>query len=110
MARYAILVEAAIRPQVREQLAAAGSRVPAYFISWLRIVGSPDPERDFPIVANAIAGIVLHQLAYPDPEFDPTHDITVLIEALTRTATTHAKEAPWTARKSGASSTPSGQA
>src|SRR5262245_3158197 len=41
-ARYAILVEAAIRPGLRPQLAESGARVNAWFMDWMRRAGSPD--------------------------------------------------------------------
>src|SRR5215213_6045754 len=59
LARYAILVEAAIHPALRERLLATGSRVRAWFTTWLRVVGSTDPERDAPIIMNHFTGLVL---------------------------------------------------
>src|SRR3954469_22667153 len=72
LARYAILVEAGIHPSLRAQLSTTGAGVNAFFIAWLRIVGSPDPERDAPLIMNHWTGLVLHELAIPDPTFDPT--------------------------------------
>ncbi len=87
LARYAILVEASIHPELREQLAATGRRVNAWFMNWLRIAGSADPERDAPIVMNHWTGVVLHQLASPDPAFDPSAQITALVTAVVRPST-----------------------
>jgi AcrR family transcriptional regulator len=101
LARYAILVEAARRPDLRPQLTATGGRVTAWFTNWLRIVGSTDPERDTPIVMNAYTGLVLHQLSYPRPAFDPAGQLTALLNAL---------EKSWTRTGSGRRSTPSGRA
>ena len=84
LARYAILVEAAIRPSLREQLAVTGARVSAWFMNWLRIAGSADPGHDAPIVMNHLTGLALHQLAYPDPDFDPSTQITALVTAVLR--------------------------
>jgi uncharacterized protein (TIGR03083 family) len=36
--------------------------VSAYFINWLRLIGSTDPDRHFHVVGNYITGLVLHQL------------------------------------------------
>jgi AcrR family transcriptional regulator len=83
-ARYAILVEAATRPSLREQLAATGARVNTWFMNWLRIAGSASPEHDAPIVMNHLTGLALHQLAYPDPDFDPSAQITALVTAVLR--------------------------
>jgi DNA-binding transcriptional regulator YbjK len=84
LARYAILVEAAIHPALRAQLTATGGRVRAWFMNWLRTAGSTDPERDAPIVMNHWTGVVLHQLANPDPAFDPSAEITALVTTLIR--------------------------
>ena len=86
LARYAILVEASSHPSVRAQLAATGARVNAWFRNWLRIAGSADPERDAPIVMNHWTGLVLHQLANPDPAFDPSAQIAALVTAVVRPA------------------------
>jgi AcrR family transcriptional regulator len=82
LSRYALLVESANNPGLREQMAAAGGRVNTWFANWLRLVGSTDPERDTHIVGNYITGLVLHQLAIPDPQFDPTEKIISLLASL----------------------------
>jgi AcrR family transcriptional regulator len=84
LARYAILVQAGIHPSLRAQLIATGARVNVWFMNWLRIAGSTDPERDAPIIANHWTGIVLHELAIPDPTFDPYPQIAALIAGLVR--------------------------
>jgi len=82
LARYAILVEAARRPGLREQLATSGARVNVYFTAWLRRAGSADPGRDLDLVANFWTGLVLHELAIPDPAFDPEPRIAALLANL----------------------------
>ena len=84
LARYAILVEAGIRPSLRIQLLETGARVSAWFTNWVRIAGSPAPERDAPVIMNHWTGVVLHQLAGTDPAFDPLPQIAALVTALTR--------------------------
>lgn len=84
LARYAILVEAGIHPSLRAQLTVTGARVNAWFTNWLRIAGSADPERDAPIIMNHWTGVVLHQLAIPDPAFDPSGQLTALVTSVTR--------------------------
>jgi AcrR family transcriptional regulator len=84
LARYAILVEAGIHPSLRAQLTATGARVNAWFTNWLRIAGSTDPERDAPVIMNHWTGLVLHQLADPDPAFDPSAQITALVTTIVR--------------------------
>ena len=84
LARYAILVEAGIHPSLRAQLTAVGARVNAWFMNWLRIAGSTDPERDAPIIMNHWTGLILHQLANPDPAFNPSEQITAIVTTVVR--------------------------
>lgn len=84
LSRYAILVEAGIHPSLRAQLSTTGAGVNAYFMHWLRVAGSTDPQRDGPIIMNHFTGIVLHELAMPDPAFDPTDQITALVTTVIR--------------------------
>jgi DNA-binding transcriptional regulator YbjK len=82
LARYAILLEAAIHPPLRAPLMATGARVNNWFRHWVRMAGSADPGRDAPVIMNHWTGIVLHQLAGPDPAFDPLPQLTALVTAL----------------------------
>jgi AcrR family transcriptional regulator len=84
LSRYAILVEAGIDPSLRAQLSTTGAGVNAWFMQWLRVAGSTNPDRDGPIIMNHFTGIVLHDLAMPDPAFDPTSQITELVATLIR--------------------------
>ena len=84
MARYAILLEVGIHPALRAQLASTGARVNAWFTNWMRVAGSADPESQAPIVMNHWTGLVLHQLANPDPAFDPAAQLTSLVTAVIR--------------------------
>ncbi|GAA1533981.1 TetR family transcriptional regulator [Dactylosporangium maewongense] len=84
LARYAILVEAANQPELRATLAAGGARVNAWFMNWLRTAGSTDPPHDAPLIMNHWTGLVLHQLAMPDPAFDPVEQITALVTTVIR--------------------------
>jgi DNA-binding transcriptional regulator YbjK len=87
LSRYAILVEAGIHPSLRAQLSTTGAGVNAWFTQWLRVAGSTDPGRDGPIIMNHYTGIVLHELAIPDPDFDPTDQITALVTTVIRPRT-----------------------
>jgi len=84
LARYAILLEAAIHPSLRAQLSVTGARVNTWFMNWLRIAGSADPEHDAPIIMNHVTGLVLHQLANPDPAFEPAEQILALVTSIIR--------------------------
>ena len=82
LARYAILIEAAINPSLRAQLLHTGSRVNDWFTNWVRIAGSTRPELDAPIIMNYGTGVVLHDLAIPDPAFDPSAQLTALVTSV----------------------------
>jgi len=84
LARYAILLEAAIHPSLRAQLLRTGARVNTWFTNWLRVVGSTTPELDAPIIMNYATGVVLHDLAVPDPAFDPSEQFTTLVGSIIR--------------------------
>jgi hypothetical protein len=47
----------------------------------VRLVGSADPDFHVHVIRN-LTGLVLHQLAVPDPHFDPTEELVSLLEAL----------------------------
>lgn len=82
LTRYALLIEAAQHEDVRPRLAGGGQRVNARFRTWMRLVGSADPDHDMHVVLNYWTGLVLHQLALPDPRFDPTDHLTGLLTSL----------------------------
>lgn len=82
LSRYALLVESANNPTLREQMALTGGRVSSWFVTWLRLIGSRDPDHHVHVVGNYLTGLVLHQLAIPDPHFDPTDKVISLLESL----------------------------
>lgn len=84
LARFAILVEAAIRPPLRRKLAEAAAEVRGWTTEWMRAAGSADPGRDVRYLGNQVEAMTLHQLAYPDPRFDPGPSLTALVTALVK--------------------------
>ncbi|WP_148575607.1 TetR/AcrR family transcriptional regulator [Nocardioides caldifontis] len=82
LARYSLLVEAAMRPTLQQTMREGGADVNAWALQWLRAVRSPHPERDWVVLANFVTGLVLHELAHPTDDFDPTPRITELIDIL----------------------------
>jgi hypothetical protein len=82
LARYAVLVEAGTNPGIRRRLAETGGRVNAWFANWLRQVGSSDTDHDVHVFGNYVTGLMLHQLAMPDPRFDPADKIIALLESV----------------------------
>jgi hypothetical protein len=45
----------------------------------VRIAGSTRPEIDAPIIMNYGTGVILHDLAVPDPAFDPSAQLRALV-------------------------------
>jgi AcrR family transcriptional regulator len=82
LARFAILVETAIHPELRQQITGPAQRVNAWATAWMRVIGSAHPERDARILGAFVDGTVLHQLSNPDPDFDPAERITTVVESL----------------------------
>ena len=85
LARYAFLVEAGHNPAIRQRVAETGNRVGAWLAAWMRLIGSHNPHH-LHVVSNYVTGLVLHQLAMPDPAFDPTDRIAALLESLVEPA------------------------
>lgn len=81
-ARYAILVEKAQTPALREITAFGAARVNAWVLPLLQEAGSPDPERDLDVLSNYITGLVLHELSSPSPDLDAEARIRSLIATL----------------------------
>jgi DNA-binding transcriptional regulator YbjK len=84
LARFAILVEAAIQPRLRVPLREGAAEVRRWATAWLGAVGSSDPERDLGVLANQADALTLHQLANPDPDFDPEPALVALLTAVVR--------------------------
>lgn len=82
LARYALLVEAGHRPALRPRLARGGAEATGWAQRWITGAGSTDPDRDAHLVLNYWTGLVLHELAIPDPDFDPLPRIEVLLAGL----------------------------
>jgi DNA-binding transcriptional regulator YbjK len=90
LARYAILVETAQNPGLREGMARGAHQVDTWARGLITGAGSQHPERDLGILANYVTGLVLHELALPSPQLDAEARIRALIETLDWKATSHA--------------------
>jgi AcrR family transcriptional regulator len=100
LSRYAILAEAGHNATIRRQLAETGTRVNAWCANWLTLIGSAGTDHDVHVLGNYLTGLMLHQLAIPDPGFDPADEITALLESLVRPAGTPARRGTEPARSS----------
>jgi DNA-binding transcriptional regulator YbjK len=82
LARYAILVETAQNPGLREGMALGADQVDTWALDLVTRAGSQHPERDLGILANYVTGLVLHELALPSPDLDAAGRIRALIATL----------------------------
>jgi DNA-binding transcriptional regulator YbjK len=82
LARFAAFGEAALRPDLQPRLAATAAQIRTWGARWLRVIGSADPDRDAQLLLDQLDGLMLHQLAFADPAFDPGVPLGTLIRAL----------------------------
>ena len=82
LARYAILVETAQNPGLREGMASGADQVDTWSLDLLARAGSLDPDRDVGLLANYVTGLVLHELALPSPDLDAATRIRAVIDTL----------------------------
>jgi DNA-binding transcriptional regulator YbjK len=82
IARYSLFIEAARQPQLQQRLAETARTVRKWGAQWLRALGSTDPEGRCQLILDQLDGIMLHQLAFPDPSFNPDRAITILVGAI----------------------------
>ena len=82
LARYAILVETAQNPGLREGMAPGAEQVDAWALDLITRAGSPDAARDLSFLANFVTGLVLHELALPSPDLDARARIRAVIDTL----------------------------
>lgn len=87
LARYAILVETAQNPGLREGMAPGADQVDTWSLDLLTRAGSRDPHRDVGVLANYVTGLVLHELALPSPDLDAEARIRAVIDTLGWTTT-----------------------
>ncbi|TJZ54628.1 TetR family transcriptional regulator [Streptomyces piniterrae] len=81
-ARFALFLESSARPELRAPLTRGREAVLAWSAEWVRRFGSRAPERHGRILIDHLDGVVLHQLAFPDEDFDPAGDIGALLSGL----------------------------
>ncbi|MDG4832483.1 TetR/AcrR family transcriptional regulator [Solwaraspora sp. WMMD1047] len=82
MARYALSLEAAVNPELAAELARGSAEIRSWATPWLRAAGSTDPDLHCRLMLDYLDGVLLHQLAYRDPDFDPRPGIETILRAL----------------------------
>jgi DNA-binding transcriptional regulator YbjK len=87
LARYAILVETAQNPDLREGMAPGADEVDTWALDLIIRGGSQAPQRDLQVLANYMTGLVLHELALPSADLDAAARIRSVIDTLGWTST-----------------------
>lgn len=82
LARYALQMETARTPSLRDMLARGADRVDTWAVDLIRRAGSSYPERDLGILANYVTGLVFHELALPSPELDAAARVRAVVDTL----------------------------
>ncbi|MFF5291788.1 TetR/AcrR family transcriptional regulator [Paractinoplanes globisporus] len=82
IARYGIFLEAALRPESREQLTASAREIRRWGAEWLRSVGAPDPGQACELLLDQMDGLILHNLAYPDLVVDLEARLTAAVRGV----------------------------
>lgn len=83
-ARYALFLETASHPELREPLTRGRAALIDLGTEWLRQLGSGSPQAHCRTVLAYLDGLILHQLTFPDPAFDPRPGIHDLLASLPR--------------------------
>jgi DNA-binding transcriptional regulator YbjK len=86
IARYALFVEAALRPELQGRLTEAARSVRAWGTQWLRAIGSADPEGECAAILDYLDGLIFHQLTFPGPAEVWETAITRTVRQLSTTA------------------------
>lgn len=85
LARQAISLEAAWRPELRSELARGRQQWGQVVIGLLSGAGVTDPERFARPFLSCLDGLLLDELRQPDPDFDPEPVIRALLAGLRAT-------------------------
>jgi hypothetical protein len=86
IARYALFVEAALRPELQERLAEAALSIRTWGTEWLRAIGSADPESECAAILDYLDGLIFHQLTFPGPVDQLETAITQTVSRLCTTS------------------------
>jgi AcrR family transcriptional regulator len=81
-ARYALALAATDKPEWRALLAGGRAEITAWGVDWLAECGSAAPELHAVLLTDFLDGVILHEIAYPAPGFDPADRIRAFVRAL----------------------------
>jgi len=79
LARQALFIEAALRPELRSRIGAARQSLEARGVPVVAALGSTDPAVHFRMLLYLVEGLLANQLAAPEDDFDPERAIATLL-------------------------------
>ncbi|WP_428966586.1 TetR/AcrR family transcriptional regulator [Micromonospora fluostatini] len=82
LARQALFMEAAVRPDLRPAIAAGRDRLAGWGVPLLAALGAPDPQTDLRTLLALVEGLLFTQVAHPEPDFAPEAALTALLRGL----------------------------
>ncbi|MEJ2855310.1 MULTISPECIES: TetR/AcrR family transcriptional regulator [unclassified Saccharothrix] len=83
LARHAVFVDAAVRPELGKRIAEAHERIAEWAVPIVRAVGSADPRADLALLLATVDGLLTNQLANPRSDFAPTRAFRVVLRGMT---------------------------
>ncbi|SCF31361.1 TetR/AcrR family transcriptional regulator [Micromonospora mirobrigensis] len=81
-ARHALFVEAAVHPELRQEIGAGRDRLARWGVPVVAALGSADPGAHFRMLLALVDGLLGNQLAYPEEDFAPEAAISALLRGL----------------------------
>ncbi|GAA0815276.1 TetR/AcrR family transcriptional regulator [Spirilliplanes yamanashiensis] len=82
LARFAVFTEVAVEPAFRPLIAGNEELVRSLLAGWLADVGSADPDVHCRLVIDQLDGLILRELVFAEPDFDPQEALAELLVAL----------------------------
>ncbi|WP_367134448.1 TetR/AcrR family transcriptional regulator [Saccharothrix sp. HUAS TT1] len=82
LARHALFVEVAHRPELRAHVDRAHRGIAGWALPLITRLGSTDPTADLALLLAVIDGLLANQLANPSPRFDPTVAVRAVLRGV----------------------------
>ncbi|MEU7526773.1 TetR/AcrR family transcriptional regulator [Saccharothrix sp. NPDC042600] len=82
LARHAVFVDAAVRPELGRRIAEAHQRIAEWAVPIIGAVGSKDPAADLALLLATVDGLLTNQLANPRPDFRPARAFHVVLRGI----------------------------
>ncbi|WP_434743660.1 TetR/AcrR family transcriptional regulator [Micromonospora sp. SH-82] len=82
LARHSLFLEAAVRPELRPAITAGRQRLAGWGVPLMTGLGSTDPQAHFRVLLDLVEGLLVGQLAHPEPDFAPETALTALLTGL----------------------------